>query len=388
MRLSEPAGTERRQDRFTLLTKTHKEIFALDKGKFKALPPMTTRSESETTLNFPKVAKKGEASGKDKALSMVQPWERVARQRITQSFSPNPEILFPSLGYEGTEGLILIEAKIGGHCIHRMCVDGGSASEIGDEEHTTSAWMNFVVVRSPSSHNGIIRRPGVRKLQVVSPIAHGMLKLPMEGGVTTLKSSKMVPLECTMVFGPEGNLSVTKQKIKERVKVRQNKRGQAADKNQAIQEEIGKLVEAGIMKEMPFGLKNARATYQRLVDKAFHKQIGRNLEVYVDDLVIKSRTRDEIVRDIEETFKTLREINMKLNPKKCTFGVEEWMFLGYKVSTRGLKVCPDKKSDFHWTVEAKEAFKKIKQLIAELPRLAVVMEKEELIVYLAAAKET
>ncbi|GJV52527.1 retrovirus-related pol polyprotein from transposon TNT 1-94 [Tanacetum coccineum] len=77
--------------------------------------------------------------------------------------------------------------------------------------------------------------------------------------------------------------------------------------------------------KMPFGLRNAGATYQRLVDKAFHKQIGRNLEVYVDDLVIKSRTEDEIVRDIEETFKTLREINMKLNPKKCTFRVEEGM---------------------------------------------------------------
>ncbi|GKB80656.1 reverse transcriptase domain-containing protein [Tanacetum coccineum] len=93
---------------------------------------------------------------------------------------------------------------------------------------------------------------------------------------------------------------------------------------------------------MPFGLRNAGATYQRLVDKAFHKKIGRNLEVYVDDLVIKSRTEDEIVRDMEETFQTLREINMKLNPKKCTFGIEKGMFLGYKVSTRRLKVCPDK----------------------------------------------
>ncbi|GJX60773.1 reverse transcriptase domain-containing protein [Tanacetum coccineum] len=93
---------------------------------------------------------------------------------------------------------------------------------------------------------------------------------------------------------------------------------------------------------MPFGLRNAGATYQRLVDKAFYKQIGRNLKVYVDDLVIKSCTEDEIVRDMEETFQTLREINMKLNPKKCTFGIEEGMFLGYKVSTRGLKVCPGK----------------------------------------------
>ncbi|GKD66642.1 reverse transcriptase domain-containing protein [Tanacetum coccineum] len=220
--------------------------------------------------------------------------------------------------------------------------------------------------------------------------------------------------------------------------VRQKKRGQAVNRNQAIHEEVRKLVEAGTMKEvhyhdwlsnpvmvkkhddnaykgyhqiqmakedeekivfitsqgifcytkMPFGLRNTGATYQRLVDKAFHKQIGRNLEVYVGDLVIKSRTEDEIVRDIEETFKTLREINMKLNPKKCTFGVEEGMFLGYRVNTKGLKVCPDKKSDFHWTTEAEEAFKQMKQLIAELPMLTALMEKEELILYLAAAKET
>nr|GFC38826.1 reverse transcriptase domain-containing protein [Tanacetum cinerariifolium] len=87
---------------------------------------------------------------------------------------------------------------------------------------------------------------------------------------------------------------------------------------------------------------NARATYQRLVDKAFQKQIGWNLEVYVDDLVIKSRIEQEIIRDIEETFKTLREINMKLNPKKCTFWMREGMFLGYKLNADGLRVCPDK----------------------------------------------
>ncbi|GKB00017.1 reverse transcriptase domain-containing protein [Tanacetum coccineum] len=90
-------------------------------------------------------------------------------------------------------------------------------------------------------------------------------------------------------------------------------------------------------RKMPFGLRNADATYQRLVDKAFHGQISRNLKVYVDDLVIKSRTEDEIVRDIEETFKTLRKINMKLNLKKCTFGVEKGMFLGYQVLVEELK---------------------------------------------------
>ncbi|GJW77128.1 reverse transcriptase domain-containing protein [Tanacetum coccineum] len=188
--------------------------------------------------------------------------------------------------------------------------------------------------------------------------------------------------------------------------------------------------------KMPFGLKNAGATYQRLVDKAFQRQIGRNLEVYVDDLVIKSRTEKEVIRDIEETFRTLREINMKLNPKKCAFGMREGTFLGYKVDADGLRVCPDKveavlnlpsprclkdvqklngklaslnrflsksaekslpffktlkkctkKSDFQWTAEAEIAFKQMKQSIAELPMLAAPTEKEELIMYLAAAKE-
>nr|GEU85432.1 reverse transcriptase domain-containing protein [Tanacetum cinerariifolium] len=94
--------------------------------------------------------------------------------------------------------------------------------------------------------------------------------------------------------------------------------------------------------KMPFGLKNAGATYQRLVDKAFDSQVGRNIEIYVDDLVIKSHTETEMLRDIDETLCTLRKMNMKLNPKKCTFGAVEGMFMGYMISPEGIKPCPDK----------------------------------------------
>ncbi|GKA49383.1 reverse transcriptase domain-containing protein [Tanacetum coccineum] len=153
-----------------------------------------------------------------------------------------------------------------------------------------------------------------------------------------------------------------------------------------------------LQQKMPFGLRNAGATYQRLVDKTFHGQIGRNLE--------------------------------------CTFGVEEGMFLGYKVNTKGIKICPDKvdavlslqspkflkdvqrlngklaslnrflaksteksllffktlkkctkKSDFLWTEEAEAAFRQMKEHIAKLPMLIALEEQEELIVYLAASKE-
>ncbi|GJZ85271.1 reverse transcriptase domain-containing protein [Tanacetum coccineum] len=413
--------------------------------------------------------------------------------------------------------------------------------KIGDEEHSTSAWMNFVIVRSSYPYNEIIRRLGVRKIQAVPSTAHGMsegqpsvVKQAIEERIKVAINPEY--LEQTIMIGstlmeegrnklcdllqrnldmftskPADMTDIPRHIVEHRLNVRegcppvrQNKRSQAADRDQAIQEEVEKLVDAGIMKEvhyhswlsnpfmdgyplpkidwkveslcgfpfkcfldaykgyhqikiakedeektafitsqgifcyskMPFGLRNAGATYQRLVDKAFRKQIGRNLDVYVDDLVIKSRTEDEIIRDIEETFKTLREINMKLNLKKCTFGVEEGMFLGYKVNTKGIKVCPDKayvvlsllspkclkdvqkligklaslnrflakavdkslpffktlkkcikKSDFYWTKEAESAFKQMKQLIAKLPMLTAPEEKEELIVYLAATKE-
>ncbi|GJZ57935.1 reverse transcriptase domain-containing protein [Tanacetum coccineum] len=91
-------------------------------------------------------------------------------------------------------------------------------------------------------------------------------------------------------------------------------------------------------RKMPFGLKNAGATYQRLVDKVFSKQIGRNLEAYVDDMVIKSTSEEGMLSDIQETFERFRSINMKLNPKKCSFGVEEGPFLGHLITKQGAEL--------------------------------------------------
>ncbi|GJZ15523.1 reverse transcriptase domain-containing protein [Tanacetum coccineum] len=307
--------------------------------------------KQENGKEQPKATKKGETSGKDKALAILMD--------------------------EGIEGSMIIKAEIGGHCIHRMYVDGGSASEIlyelcfsrlrpkikkhlvsatthligfsgeiiwaigqihllvtiGDEEHSASAWMNFVVARSPSPYNRIIGRPGVKKLYAVPSTTHGMLNILVTKGVITLKSSRLVPLECAMVSGPEGTLPAINPIVEERIKhnldilawkpaditgvpryitehrlniregcslVRQKKRGQATDRNQAIQEEVGKLMEAGIMREVHY---------------------------------------------------------------------HDWL------------------SNPVMTTEAEEAFRQMKQLIAELRMLTAPMEKEELIVYLAAAKE-
>nr|GEW10152.1 reverse transcriptase domain-containing protein [Tanacetum cinerariifolium] len=367
---------------------------------------------------------------------------------------------------------------------------------IGDATHSTKAWMNFMVVKSMSPYNGIIVRPGLKAIQAVPSTVHGMLKFPVAGGIAIIRSTILIPTECasvatssvipreertcpanfTVALHPDfpdqevvigGSLSdkgrtelcfvlkknldifawqpsdmtgVPRSVAEHRLNiregyspVRQKKRGQAPERAKAIQAEVQKLVEAGIMREvyyhdwlsnpimvkkhdgswrmcddftdlnkacpqdcyplleidwkveslcgypfkcfldaykgyhqiqlaeadeektdfhtgqwvyrytnMPFGLKNAGATYQRLMDKAFEGQVGRNIEVYVDDLVVKSHTEAEMVRDIEETFRTLRKVNMKLNLKKCSFGLAEGVFLGYVITPEGIKPCPDK----------------------------------------------
>ena len=68
--------------------------------------------------------------------------------------------------------------------------------------------------------------------------------------------------------------------------------------------------------KIPFGLRNAGATYQRIMDRVFEKQVGRNIEAYVDDMVIKSRTDKDFLNDVTETLDQLRKSNIKLNPKK------------------------------------------------------------------------
>ncbi|GJY09720.1 reverse transcriptase domain-containing protein [Tanacetum coccineum] len=188
--------------------------------------------------------------------------------------------------------------------------------KIGDEVHSTSAWMNFMVIRSPSQHNAIIGRPGIRKIRAVPSTAHGMLKFPVEDGTVTLQSSRIIPMECAMISGPSIQPPAVNQVLEEKINVaihpeypeqtvaigstltekgrkelcsllkqnldifawkpadmtgvprsiaehrlnireecspvRQKKRGQAPERNKAIQEEVEKLVDARIMKEVHY----------------------------------------------------------------------------------------------------------------------------------------
>ena len=110
------------------------------------------------------------------------------------------------------------------------------------------------------------------------------------------------------------------------------------------QEKIVFITSQGLYcyKVMPFGIKNIGATYQRLVDKMFSKQIGRNMEMYVDDMLVKSKEEIAYLDNLKETFTTLKQYQMKLNPSKCAFGVASGKFLGFMVFQKGIEANPEK----------------------------------------------
>ena len=183
---------------------------------------------------------------------------------------------------------------------------------------------------------------------------------------------------------------------------------------------------------MPFELKNAGATYQRLMNKMFAHQIGRNIEVYVDDIPVKSLYEDDHLNDLRETFDTLRSYNMKLNPNKCAFGVTARKFLSFMVSQRGIEVNPEKiraimepepprrvkevqslngkiaalnrfvskamdkclpffhtlRKSFEWTDECQMAFENLKAYLSSPPLLSPSKPGEELYLYLTVSQAT
>ncbi|XP_014521800.1 uncharacterized protein LOC106778352 [Vigna radiata var. radiata] len=93
---------------------------------------------------------------------------------------------------------------------------------------------------------------------------------------------------------------------------------------------------------MPFGLKNADATYERLMNKVFAEQIGRCMDVYVDDMVVRSSQGTQHLQDLEEVFRQIRRYGMRLNPAKCTFGVAAGKFFGFMLTSQGIEAKPDK----------------------------------------------
>jgi Fic family protein len=119
---------------------------------------------------------------------------------------------------------------------------------------------------------------------------------------------------------------------------------------------------------MLFGFKNAGATYQQLVNKMFQGQIGRNMEVYVDDMLEKSIKLLDHTHDLHEAFKTLKQYEMKLNPTKCAFGVSFGKFLGYMFLNKGIKANP-KKIKAILEMQSPKTTKQLQQLTGRLAAL-------------------
>nr|XP_025678020.1 uncharacterized protein LOC112777850 [Arachis hypogaea] len=184
---------------------------------------------------------------------------------------------------------------------------------------------------------------------------------------------------------------------------------------------------------MPFGLKNAGATYQRLVNKIFRDLSGNKLEVYIDDMLAKTESGEQLTDDLKVIMNTLRKHQMRLNPAKCAFGMEAGKFLGFMITQRGVEANPEKcrailemtspknlkdiqrltgrltalshflgtsaqkatplfklmkkEAPFKWETECEEAFQHFKRVLAEPPILAKPQTGETLYLYLSITEE-
>uniref|UniRef100_A0A2N9HSM7 Uncharacterized protein n=1 Tax=Fagus sylvatica TaxID=28930 RepID=A0A2N9HSM7_FAGSY len=181
---------------------------------------------------------------------------------------------------------------------------------------------------------------------------------------------------------------------------------------------------------MPFGLKNAGATYQRTMTAMFHDMMHREIEDYVDDIVVKSKTRGDHFGILKKVFERCRLYKLKMNPLKCAFGVSAGKFLGFLVHQRGIDVDPARASaiatmkpptthkelksflsklsyirrfipglaavtstfapllkkgaPFHWSTECQEAFKKVQDIMTKLPTVCAPISGKPLRLYLAS----
>nr|GEU55937.1 reverse transcriptase domain-containing protein [Tanacetum cinerariifolium] len=253
-------------------TSTPKEILAAEAGKFKLPPPMVTpvekRSNKFCKISYlikeikqcrdqPKLGKK-EVPAKEKSMAiyMVRQWHRMTRQKVTQSFARVREITFPPLATSsGTEGPLVIKAKIGRHMIHHMYVDreenglgleGARAIQV-EVQKLVEAWIMREVYYHDWLSNLVMDCYPLLKIDWKVESLYGYL------------------FKC-FLDAYKGYHQIHMAKL--------NEEKMAFHTSQGVY----------CYTKIPFGLKNAGATYQRLVDKAFDSQVGRNIEVYIDDL--------------------------------------------------------------------------------------------------------
>nr|KYP50706.1 Retrotransposable element Tf2 [Cajanus cajan] len=122
----------------------------------------------------------------------------------------------------------------------------------------------------------------------------------------------------------------------------------------------------------------------RLMDKVFHHQIGRNMEVYVDDMVVKTISATDHASDLAEVFAQIRKHNMRLNPEKCVFGVRGGRFLGFMITSRGIEANPEKcEAIIH--MQSPQSVKEVQRLAGRLVSLSRYQMVEKLALALVTA---
>ncbi|GJV17205.1 reverse transcriptase domain-containing protein [Tanacetum coccineum] len=208
--------------------------------------------------------------------------------------------------------------------------------KIGDEEHSTPAWMNFMVLRLPSPYNGIIGRLGVRRIRAVPSTAHKMLKLPMIGGMVTLRSSRIIPLECTMVSGPGVPQPIINQVTEEKIQV-------------AIHQEYPEQTIA-IGSTLTFNATNNEAEYEALIaGLRIAEQMGvKNLQENVDSKLVANQVNGVYVAKepgMIKYFEKRKSRKKSINEKEVLAVVEEegstWMTPIYEYLTE--EILPEEK---------------------------------------------
>uniref|UniRef100_A0A2N9J973 Integrase catalytic domain-containing protein n=1 Tax=Fagus sylvatica TaxID=28930 RepID=A0A2N9J973_FAGSY len=300
---------------------------------------------------------------------------------------------------------------------------------VGSHPKTVSKTVDFLIVNCPSAYNAIIGRLTLNRLRAVTSTYHLLLKFPTEHRIGEVRGDQLEdghPEKTTKIganlppkmkeslvqflknnkdvfaWSHEDMLGINPSIISHKLNVnpflrpvKQKRRVFALERNNTIMEEVDKLLVANFISEvfypewlanvvmektsfitsrglfcykvMPFGLKSAGATYQRLMNRVFHDQIGRNVEVYVDDMLVKSKEEGDHLDDLRETFETLYKYQMKLNPNKC------------------LPFFKTLKKAFAWTDKCQQAFEELKRYLTEPLLLSPSKEGEELYLYLAVS---
>ncbi|GAU36139.1 hypothetical protein TSUD_316680 [Trifolium subterraneum] len=141
---------------------------------------------------------------------------------------------------------------------------------------------------------------------------------------------------------------------------------------------------------MPFGLKNAGATYQRMMNKVFHNEIGDMLEVYMDDMIVKSEEEIDHTIHLKRVFDQARKFNMRFNPEKCTFGVKAGKFLGFYLTERGIEANPDKCRAFfdYPTPKSKKSIQTLNGMLTSMARFVAKSAQHALPLFKLLRKET